>query len=143
MCRLRATRMRSGLDWLRESGSLNQNLATPARTRLGLDHDLDIMIERIEKPNEAFDRKPAQPSISQRRNLRLIDAQNLCGLRLTQVSVPKHALDFQGKASFRQTLFGARQLKISKNISSARGYLNFCFHNSSPNQARHRRLRHP
>lgn len=88
---------------------------TPSR----LHHDLYVMPERDQKAHEAFDRIAPELTGQHRRNLRLIDAHQLCRCCLGQPSLLYGPADPDDQSCFNQVFGGIGQAEIREYVSRA------------------------
>ena len=59
--------------------------------------DFHVLAERGEEVHEALDGKGARAVAHQRRDVRLLDAENFSGFRLLQAALLDQAVDLQGE----------------------------------------------
>ena len=81
-----------------------------------LDADLHVVAERGQEIHQAFHREISRPIAHEQRHVRLLDAENLTGLRLRQMACLDDAVDLQRQAGFEQFLFGMGRPKSAKTF---------------------------
>jgi hypothetical protein len=93
-------------------------------------HDnLDILIERDEKAQQAFNRKLPEFAAQHFRDIGLLDAKKIGRLDLFQAAMLQYAVDLENELRFDQVLFGIRQAEVRENIPAS-GFVCFLPHSS-------------
>jgi hypothetical protein len=91
----------------------------PMRFARRPDGNLDILAESGEEIHKPFHRKRSRTIAHERRNMRLLDAENLSGFGLRDTALPDQPVDLQRQLRLQQFLLRIGQAEVGKNIPAA------------------------
>src|SRR3569833_1680740 len=83
------------------------------------DNDLDVLVERRQKPHQPLDREAIQPIVGERRNFGLRFAEDFTGIGLPQLARLDQGVDLESKLRLGLAVFGIRVAEIGKHVSGA------------------------
>ena len=88
----------------------------------------DVLPKGGEEVHEALDRKSSGLSAHERRDMRLLDAEDFACLRLRESALLDEPIDAQHKVRLKLLAFRVRECEIRENVAAALPDLNLaCF----------------
>jgi hypothetical protein len=111
-------------SWL----TANRDARRATRGGLGCHDDLDVVVQRREVSQESFDGEAVETSTGQRRYLRLIDAEHLCGSRLGPTPTCDDLADGVGQFGLCKGLLGIGNSQVGKDVTTAYGVVSLLAH---------------
>lgn len=104
------------------SGSGHENSSGFAGFGNSADDDLHIAAQRIQKAQKAFHGEAIELIIHQRGNLRLRDAQQVCGCRLRKAALLDDLMDGDCETHLSLSFIRARESKVGEDVARASGH---------------------
>ena len=115
------------------SGCGHKDAAGLAGFGLPADKDFHVLAQGIEEAHQPLDGKTLKLIIGERRNLGLIDLQQVCRIGLRETALFENLADGDRETHLGMLLCCARQAEIGQHIARAGGHsaIIFCFRHSA------------
>ena len=93
--------------------------------------DLNVLAEGSQKIHETLHGEVARLAAHQTRNVRLLDAKDLSGRRLSEPAVLDKPVDLQREACLDLLAFGIGKAQVSKDVCRYLLWPEFCYSSAS------------